>query len=83
MYTADTSKVGSQISGEPAERSKLHEQRRSLKFDVPNLEVSAFGTSKVYKLLLERGYTGRLLQQLGNYICQQIRKIIRQIITTL
>ncbi|AEK74896.1 hypothetical protein RHHCN13_07920 [Rickettsia conorii subsp. heilongjiangensis] len=78
MYTADTSKVGSQISGEPAERSKLHEQRRSLKFDVPNLEVSA-----VYKLLLERGYTGRLLQQLGNYICQQIRKIIRQIITTL
>ncbi|WP_083832966.1 palindromic element RPE5 domain-containing protein [Rickettsia honei] len=78
MYTADTSKVGSQISGEPAERRKLHEQRRSLKFDVPNLEVS-----KVYKLLLERGYTGRLLQQLGNYICQQIRKIIRQIITTL
>lgn len=78
MYTANTSKVGSQISGEPAERGKLHEQRRSLKFDVPKLEVS-----KVYKLLLERGYTGRLLQQLGNYICQQIRKIIRQIITTL
>ncbi|MFQ3887638.1 MAG: palindromic element RPE5 domain-containing protein [Rickettsia conorii subsp. raoultii] len=78
MYTADTSKVGSQISGEPVERRKLREQRRSPKFDVPNLEVS-----KVYKLLLERGYTERLLQQLGNYICQQIRKIIRQIITTL
>nr|WP_231564336.1 palindromic element RPE5 domain-containing protein [Rickettsia rhipicephali] len=78
MYTTDTSKVGSQISGEPAERRKLREQRRSPKFDVPNLEVSV-----VYKLLLERGYTGRLLQQLGNYICQQIRKIIRQIITTL
>ena len=78
MYTADTSKVGSQISGEPAERRKLRAQRRSPKFDVPNLEVS-----KIYKLILERGYIGRLLQQLGNYICQQIRKIIRHIITTL
>ncbi|WP_083837075.1 hypothetical protein [Rickettsia montanensis] len=78
MYTADTSKVGSPISGEPAERKKLREQRQSPTFDVSSLEVS-----KVYKLLLERGYTERLLQQLGNYICQQIRKIIRQIITTL
>ncbi|HJD56301.1 MAG TPA: tRNA pseudouridine(55) synthase TruB [Rickettsia endosymbiont of Pyrocoelia pectoralis] len=42
--TADTSKVGSQISGEPAERILIHEHRRIPKFDVPNLEVS-----KVYK----------------------------------
>ncbi|ABE04541.1 Fic family protein [Rickettsia bellii] len=42
--TADTSKVGSQISGEPAERIKIREQWRVPKFDLPNLEVS-----KVYR----------------------------------
>ena len=40
MYTADTSKVGSQISGEPAQRTIVREHRRIPKFDVPNLEVS-------------------------------------------
>ncbi|AAY62021.1 RPE5 domain protein [Rickettsia felis str. Pedreira] len=39
-YTVDTSKVGSQISGEPAERIIIREHRRVPKFDVPNLEVS-------------------------------------------
>ena len=39
-YTADTLKVGSQISGEPAERILIREHRRIPKFDVPNLEVS-------------------------------------------
>lgn len=38
MYTANTLKVGSQISGEPAERIKIREHRRIPKFDVPNLE---------------------------------------------
>ena len=39
-YTVDTSKVGSQISGKPAERIIIREHRRVPKFDVPNLEVS-------------------------------------------
>jgi|GEM_PF-6788658 len=38
-YTADTSKVGSQISGVTARRIS-RKQRRVPKFDVPNLEVS-------------------------------------------
>ncbi len=42
MYTADTSKVGSQISSAPAQRTItiVCEHRRIPKFDVPNLEVS-------------------------------------------
>ncbi|WP_218459978.1 mitochondrial fission ELM1 family protein [Rickettsia sp. TH2014] len=39
-YTVETSKVESQISGEPAERIIIREHRRVPKFDVPNLEVS-------------------------------------------
>ena len=40
MYTADTSKVGSQISSAPAQRTIVCEHRRIPKFDLPNLEVS-------------------------------------------
>ncbi|MFA1688167.1 palindromic element RPE1 domain-containing protein [Candidatus Rickettsia barbariae] len=50
-YIADTSGVGSQISGEPVQRIKIPEHRQILKCNVPNLEVS-----KVYKLPLEGGY---------------------------
>ncbi|ALN41408.1 RlpA-like protein [Rickettsia rhipicephali] len=55
-YTADISKVGNQISGEPAQRIKIREHRRIPKFDVPNLEVS-----KVYKLPLGASYAKGLL----------------------
>lgn len=70
--TEDTSKVGSQISGEPAERRKLREQRRNPKFDVPNLEVS-----KVYALrqipevngaiMVMNPNTGQVLASVGGY----------------
>ncbi len=40
MYTFDTSKVGSQISSAPTQRTIVREHRRIPKFDVPNLEVS-------------------------------------------
>jgi|GEM_PF-5467990 len=49
-YTADTSKVGSQISGEPAQRTEVREHRRIPKFDVPNLEVSKVYTPKSYSI---------------------------------
>ncbi|MEY4464246.1 MAG: hypothetical protein RLZZ81_1217 [Pseudomonadota bacterium] len=54
LYTADTSKVGSQISGKPAQRIIIREQRRIPKFDVPNLEVSKVylnGPGKLCKYL--------------------------------
>ena len=54
IYTADTSKVGSQISGEPARRIIIREQRRIPKFDLPNLEVSKIylnGPGKLCKYL--------------------------------
>ena len=50
-HTADTSKVGSQTSGEPAERRKLREQRQIPKFDVPNLEVSKV-YNDFYKMII-------------------------------
>ena len=56
-YIADTSKIGSQISGEPAQRIKIREHRPIPKFNALNLEVS-----KVYKLPLEGGYARSLLK---------------------
>ncbi|HJD54828.1 MAG TPA: palindromic element RPE5 domain-containing protein [Rickettsia endosymbiont of Proechinophthirus fluctus] len=56
-YIADTSEVGSQISGEPVQRIKIPEHRQILQFNVPNLEVS-----KVYKLPLEGGYARSLIK---------------------
>ncbi|ARD86364.1 3-methyladenine DNA glycosylase [Rickettsia bellii] len=52
LYTADTSKVGSQISGETARRILIREHRQIPKFDVPNLEVSKVdGPGKLCKYL--------------------------------
>ncbi|ABV74822.1 3-methyladenine DNA glycosylase [Rickettsia akari str. Hartford] len=54
LYTADTSKVGSQINGEPAQRIIIREHRRIPQFDVPNLEVSKVylnGPGKLCKYL--------------------------------
>lgn len=39
-FTADTSKVGRQISGEPTQRTYVRKHRRITEFDIPNLEVS-------------------------------------------
>ncbi|KDO03674.1 palindromic element RPE5 domain protein [Rickettsia tamurae subsp. buchneri] len=52
IYTFDTSKVGSQISGEPAQRTIVCEHRRIPKFDVPNLEVSKVYNNCFYLRIL-------------------------------
>ena len=40
MYTADTPKVGIQISSAPAQSTLVCEYRQIQKFDVTNLELS-------------------------------------------
>ncbi|QQV75243.1 hypothetical protein H6P87_00793 [Rickettsia tillamookensis] len=75
-YTADTSNVGSQISGESAQRIKIREHRRIPKFDVPNLEVS-----KVYDLKQDIWVVGskskRLLGKKVVYTAKNVEDLIK------
>lgn len=50
-YTANTSRVGRQTSGERAERTAVREHTRIPKFDAPNLEVLKVYSTKYYGLL--------------------------------